>query len=152
MFCCRCGAPIFQQASICLSCGGDLSDPPSKATSVSAEGTPAPLKCHSCGKSDELVAWDFGLGKTITTKSNWDETLISGAISAVALPLIGVGIVRLPGNRSTFAVLRLRLLLCESCCRNRASYSCHPYWNEANRMGYTRFFDSSELGDMNFKR
>src|SRR5256885_15855613 len=121
MFCCRCGAPIFQQAPVCLSCGGAISDPASAATSVSAEGTPIPLICHNCGKSDELVAWDFGLGRAITTKRNWDETLISGAISAVTLPLIGVGMVRLPGNRSTFAVLRLWLLLCESCSRNRSS-------------------------------
>jgi hypothetical protein len=164
MFCCKCGAKVYHEAKYCHNCANALPDPTidieplpkdteSKANSIavrSASGSETrsnrkDLKCHKCGSSGGLKAWDFGLGKVVSTKRAWGETAISAALSAVTAPLIGYGMLRLPGKRTSFTVLRLRLVLCDACVRNRGGYSSHPFWNEANRLGYTEFFGPTEL-------
>ena len=164
MFCCMCGAKIYHEAKYCHNCASALPDPTldigplpednrSKASSIaarSASGSETKSdrkdpRCHKCGASDGLKAWNFGLGKADSTKRAWGETAISAALSAVTVPLIGFGMLRLPGKRTSFTVLRLRLVLCDACWRDRAGYSSHPFWNEANSLGYTEFFGPTEL-------
>lgn len=164
MFCCKCRAKIYHEAKYCHNCGDPLSGPTidvghmpesiesktdSNATRSSTNSrTRSDLKepnCHKCGAAGGLKAWDFGLGKAIETKRVWGETAISAALSAVTVPLIGYGVLRLPGKKTSFSVVRLRLILCDACCRNRVGYSAHPFWEEANRLGYTEFFDQMEL-------
>lgn len=147
MFCCKRGAEIYLQAKYCHNCGGVLPDPTFEGRPV-RDGVSNALKCHKCGASKGIKAWDFGLGKAISSKRAWGETAMSAALSAVTVPLIGYGMLRLPGKKTNFRVLRLRLMLCDSCWQNRAGYSFHPFWNEANRLGFTEFFPSTELDKM----
>lgn len=165
MFCCKCGSKIYHEAKYCHNCGNALPGPaldvgPSMPEGIETEADSATKhpppnlvitsdckepKCHKCGAAGGLKAWDFGLGKIVTTKRAWGETAISAALSAVTVPLTGYGMLRLPGKKTRFSVVRLRLVLCDTCLRNQAGYSSHPFWEEANRLGYTEFFDQTEL-------
>ena len=93
-----------------------------------------------------MFAWDFGLGKPIASKRVWASTAASLAVSAMTVPLFGLGRLDLPGRKTTFTVLRLQLVLCESCQqRGGIHYSVHPWWGDALRLGYTQFFDGDDL-------
>lgn len=152
MFCCRCGTEIILGAKYCHSCGDALPDSELKQ-SDSADVAPGTRerttadanRCHKCGSSGAVHSWDFGLGKLTSSKREWGKTAISAALSAATVPLIGVGMLQLPGKRTTFSVLPLRLLLCDSCLRNREGYPCHPLWAEAQRLGFTEFFCAGDL-------
>jgi hypothetical protein len=150
MFCCKCGAEIHREATHCHKCGDVLPGMVATHSPAGSQSTAGrqEAKCHKCGGTAGLTAWDFGLGKVLSTNRAWSETAISAALSAVAVPLIGFGMLRLPGKRTSFSVLRLRLVLCDACLRNRVGYSAHPLWEEANRQGYTEFFGTTELGKL----
>lgn len=169
MFCCKCGGRNPDDASYCHSCGillykGD--DPkversPRKPTAHEVETLPdeeqrrlidellpigqKPHECHACGRKDNLYGWDFGLGKPISTKRAWGETAASIAVSAVSLALGGPGLVHLPGKKTRLRVLRLRLILCDSCRRRQISYTLHPWWEPARRLGYTEFLSADDM-------
>ena len=81
----------------------------------------------------------------VSIKRAWGETAVSAVLSAVTVPLIGYGMLRMPGEKTKFNVLCLRLVLCDACWRKRVGYSSHPFWREAIKLGYTEFFDSTEL-------
>jgi hypothetical protein len=104
-----------------------------------------PHECHACGRKDNLHGWDFGLGKPISTKRAWGKTAWSIAVSAVSLSLGGAGIVQLPGTKTRLRVLRLRLILCESCIRGQTNYTLHPWWEPARRLGYTEFLSADDM-------
>jgi hypothetical protein len=104
-----------------------------------------PHECHACGRTDNLYDWNFGLGKKISTKRAWGGTAWSLAISAITVPLIGAGGVQLPGKKTRLRVLRLRLVLCDSCRQQRLDYSVHPWWAMANRLGYSEFLNAEQL-------
>jgi hypothetical protein len=65
--------------------------------------------------------------------------------SAIALPTIGVGFIRLPVKKTHLRVLRLRLILCDVCSRGQVAYTYHPWWNQAFRLGYTEFLTPDDL-------
>lgn len=73
------------------------------------------------------------------------EAAWSVAVSPVTIPLIGAGGLRLPGRKTSYRVLRLRLILCDSCWGGQTRYSLHPWWRTAIRLGYTEFFDAEGL-------
>jgi len=103
-------------------------------------------ECHGCGRRDTLRGWDFGLGRPLGARTDWDGTLASIALSAVTIPLLGVAGLRLPGKSVTLSVLRLQLLLCDACAsQGKTPYSVHPVWSEAVRLGYTYFLDAGAL-------
>jgi len=171
MFCCKCGARNPDDATYCRSCGSLLckgNEPkveqsPRKPTTHEVETLPdeeqrrlidellpidqKPHECHACGRRDNLHGWDFGLGKPISTKRAWGETVRSVAVSAVTLPLIGAGGVQLPGKKTCLRVLRLRLILCDSCIREQTNYTfhVHPWWEPARRLGYTEFLSADDM-------
>jgi len=160
MYCCKCGAEIYLRSKYCHNCGDtlpesapDLESSFSHGAEVATNKESAPRRqpispqpsCHKCGSYLRLNSWDFGLGKVALSRRSWSETAISAALSAVSVPLTGYGMLRLPGKRTTFGVLRLRLILCDSCVRNREGYECHPLWAEAHRLGFTEFFCSADL-------
>ena len=169
MFCCKCGTQNPDAASYCNECGSLLYKQETKHPDKSAkEKLPRqveipqnaeqrrlaeellaidqrPHECHACGCSDRLHGWDFGLGKKTSTKWAWGETALSVAVSAVSIPLIGVAGLQLPGKKTRYQVLRLRLILCDSCWEGQAKYSLHPWWQTATRLGYTEFFDANAL-------
>jgi hypothetical protein len=179
MFCCKCGAKTPGDANFCNKCGsslyreaaehsGGLADNRA-ASGHTPEGTaqpalikellaidPKPHECHACGRRDKLFAWDFGMARRISTKRAWGESALSIALSAASLPLLGVGVLTMPGKKIRYQVLRLRLVFCERCCRqNRASaysrrlrsaaYSVHPWFEVARRIGYTEFLGANAL-------
>jgi hypothetical protein len=180
MFCCKCGARNPKDASFCHECGSSLYkeeagflDPATESKKPHKVEKPLseeqrrlieellpidqkPHECHACGRTDSLSGWDFGLGKRISTKRAWGETASSVAVSVVTMPLLGVGGLQLPGKKTHYEVLRLRLILCESCCRQHrvlggshqvdsAIYSVHPWFEPARRLGYVEFFDANGL-------
>lgn len=104
-----------------------------------------PHECHACGRKDNLHSWDFGLGKNVSTKRAWSETALSVAVSAVTILLVGVAGLQLPGKKTSYRVLRLRLILCDVCWEGETKYSLHPWWQKATQLGYTQFFDADGL-------
>ena len=169
MFCCKCGARNPESASYCHKCGCSLYKEEANQAGRTAEGKNSdqvetapteeqrqlidellpidqkPHECHACGRTDSLYGWDFGLGKKISTKRAWGETAWSVAVSAVTIPLIGVGGLQLPGKKMRLRVLRLRLILCDSCRDGQVKYNLHPWWEPAGRLGYTKFLNAEEL-------
>lgn len=169
MFCCKCGSLNPDDANFCHKCGSSLYRAAGGNPSDSAKNkTPhqlephvseeqrqlieellpidqKPDECHACGRKDHLRSWDFGLGKKLSTKRAWGATAWSVAVSAVTIPLLGAGGVRLPGQKTSYRVLRLRLTLCDSCWEGQAKYGLHPWWQTAIRLGYTEFFDAEGL-------
>lgn len=169
MFCCSCGASNPKGANYCHKCGSEMSTPSMetdhaeesplqrKASSSEEESEQQRLvsellpidrklhECHRCGRKEDLYGWDFGLGKVVSTRRNWAETALSVAASAVFVPLVGYGVLRLPGKASCLRVIRLRLILCGSCWGNRVNYALHPWWEPATRLGYTKFLNADEL-------
>lgn len=169
MYCCKCGARNPEEASYCHKCGVSLYreeagqvEPSAKNENSRQIATPSdeeqrrlidellpidqkPHECHACGRKDNLYGWDFGLGKSISTKRTWGGAAWSVAVSAVTLPLVGYGGVQLPGKKTRLRVLRLRLILCDSCRRGKINYAFHPWWEPARRLGYTQFLNANEL-------
>jgi hypothetical protein len=172
MFCCKCGARNADAATYCRSCGsllykGDgpkVQQSPKKPTAHEVETLPdeelrrlidellpidqKPHECHGCGRKDNLHSWDFGLGKIISIDRAWGKTALSIAVSAVTFLTGGPdGIVPLPGTKARLRVLRLRLILCESCIRGRTNYTfhVHPWWEPARRLGYAKFVSADDM-------
>jgi len=91
---------------------------------------PSP-ECQGCGRRDALRRWNFGLGRPLGTETDWGETLASIAVSAVTIPMLGIAGLRLPGKKTSLSVLRLQLLLCDTCTRQgKTPYSVLPVWSE----------------------
>lgn len=168
MFCCKCGTRNPDDANFCHKCGSSLYVDETRHLDQSAwDKLPHQIEtaqneqrhvidellpidqrrqeCHSCGRRDTLHSWDFGLGKKIATSRAWGGTALSAAISAVTIPLIGAGGLQLPGKSTSYQVLRLRLVLCDSCWKGGAGYSLHPWWQKAAQLGYLEFFDAEGL-------
>jgi hypothetical protein len=109
--------------------------------------------CHKCGSNAAPHVWLFGLGKIVSNRRAWGETAVTAAVSAVTLPLLGAGALRFPGKKTSFQVLQLRLRLCDPCARGKdTAYSMHPAWTKAMALGYTEFFDTSELNKFQISR
>ena len=156
MYCCACGSPTGDDAHYCQKCGKAL-PPVARLTQNKQEREQSEIarlmskvnqshECHGCGRRDTLRGWDFGLGRPLGARTDWDGTLASIALSAVTIPLLGVAGLRLPGKSVTLSVLRLQLLLCDACAsQGKTPYSVHPVWSEAVRLGYTYFLDAGAL-------
>jgi hypothetical protein len=114
--------------------------------------------CHYCGSVDDLVHWDFALMRVADSKRSWGETIGTAAVSAITLPLLGVGAVRLPGSSLEGQALHLRLVVCKPCCRkegnmlglfmlNEKRASKHPLWQPLHDAGFTKFLDGEKMPD-----
>jgi hypothetical protein len=158
MHCCRCGAKLADDAKSCAGCHAPVaSEESSRAGPPNAVDQEAIISeilaqdshsgsCHKCGSNLPLHTWRFGLGKIVSSRRDWGETAVSAAVSAVTLPLLGAGALRFPGKKTSFHMLQLRLRLCDSCARSKdTAYSMHPGWRNATSLGYTEFFDATEL-------
>ena len=169
MFCCKCGARNAEHARFCHKCGDALYvEGTGQVGSAAENGTPPkvetfdsseqqqlmsrllpisqkPNECHACGRAEKLYTWDFGLGKIISTKRAWGQTALSVAVSAVTIPLLGAGGFELPGKKTRLRVLRLQLVLCDSCRHSHSRYDLHPWWEPARKLGYTEFLNADEL-------
>jgi hypothetical protein len=164
MYCCKCGTKIVAEAAFCHKCGqpvyaeGEVVATQTQSPQGPSERTPdsALMRelasidkqahcCHACGKKDQLLSWDFGLGKPIGTKREWAKTAVSVAVSAVTIPLLGAGMLQLPGTSTRLSVLPLKLVLCSDCHKSKKSYDVHPWWAPLRRYGYTEFVSAQAL-------
>lgn len=180
MFCFNCGAENTADVIYCFKCGNELwpANPPRRALparSIPSKTEPSssikqldaifqidhkPHECHSCGRKDNLLTFEFGLGKKVSSRRLWKETAVSAGISAVTMPFLGMGVIHLPGKRTRFQVLRLQLVLCKSCltrCMTSRpphhvdlwAYALHPWWIPAKCLGYTEVLAPDQLKNMN---
>jgi hypothetical protein len=160
MYCCNCGAQTYKDSRFCHKCGSSVPEETEPCHDSEGKQEQQLLQelmskdrkahvCHRCGGSGKLFCWDFGLGKPVASKRAWAGTAASLAVSAITLPLLGVGRLDLPGKKTTLSVLRLRLMLCESCKKlDGIHYSLHPWWEDALRMGYTQFLNADDLKNL----
>jgi hypothetical protein len=114
-------------------------------------------KCHICGSTHKTVRRDFGLAEVLVDKRNWAETAVSVAISVVTLPTLGVGRISFPGRTRRLRVLKLHLILCDACMREKttallwdskltaADYARHPAWEVAQQLGFVKILTAKEL-------
>ena len=97
-------------------------------------------QCLICTSSYRLAAFDFGLAK-VKVARDWTATIASAAISAVAIPLVGFGAVRLPDKTTGIRMYKLRITLCEECLSELAKSvpdpSIHPWFWILWDHGYT---------------
>lgn len=116
------------------------------------QGNNAP--CHICGIAAKLSYHEFGLLRLLSKERDWTMTAASVAISGLTLPFLGYGQVRGPDATKKGNILRMRLVVCESCLKKRqistskltiADYSKHPFWSEAHNAGFDTFIEGSDL-------
>jgi hypothetical protein len=104
-----------------------------------------PCECHGCGRTEGLTAYEFGLAKVLSAKRDWTRTAASVVISAVSVPLTGLGMIQLPGKRTRVRALRMKLILCETCRKKQVNYPAHPWWYPAQELSYDTFLGEEEL-------
>ncbi len=164
MYCCSCAAQTSEESHICHKCGTPVPHTPfNNASTQRPFGSETeqeqrrveqrllskdrkPHQWHQCEGRGKLHGWDFGLGKIIAEKRVWGATAVSVAVSAITVPILGVGMLERPGKETSLTVLRLRLMLSESGSqRGGVSYSVHPCWDGAMSLGYTEFLSADDL-------
>jgi hypothetical protein len=172
VYCGSCGAENPEYGRYCHRCGtvfvsGSTNAEPGSAPTAKGQSTAVsaldedepevrglrklaridtkPLECHSCGKTEGLIGYKFGLAKVLSAKRDWTGTAVSAVVSAVSIPLVGLGMIELPGKKTRLRALRMKLVLCEPCRRAQTSYSAHPWWHSAHVLGYTTFLSEEDL-------
>jgi hypothetical protein len=169
MFCCMCGARNLDNARLCHNCTApfeahslppsnsgytqplssrDLENPEVQGLIRLSKISQKPGECHSCGKRENLTSFQFGLAKPLSTERDWRMTAASVLVSAVSVPLVGFGVLQLPGKKTNMRVMRLRLVLCRVCWTARKGYALHPWWAIAQESGYTVFITAEELSTL----
>ena len=58
-----------------------------------------PNECHGCGRTEGLKGYNFGLAKVLSAKRDWTEIAASVALSAISVPLVGLGMIKIPGKK-----------------------------------------------------
>jgi hypothetical protein len=114
--------------------------------------------CHYCGSGDELVHHDFALMAVEKASRKWGETAASIALSAALFPVLGGGVVQLPGKSFHGAAIHLRLVVCKSCRKknsnlfgafviNQQKAATHPLWSHLITAGFTKFIEKESMPD-----
>lgn len=112
--------------------------------------------CHFCGSQEKLKRYEFGLMRVESSKRNWSEAVATVAISAVTLPLAGVGRVHLPSKSYSGSLLRLNLVACDACVRKNSNFlglffvkekhaMHHPLWQSLQDSGFTKYVAPDDL-------
>ncbi len=171
VYCCNCGAENPDCGRYCHRCGTALLSgathpepnpkPPAQNQPTAAKVLDEeeeisgirklssvdtkPYECHSCGRTQGLMGYEFGLAKVLSSERDWTMTAASVVVSAISMPLVGLGMLELPGKRNRVRALRLRLVLCESCRVGQLNYRTHPWWHSAQRLGYNTLLSEQDL-------
>ena len=114
--------------------------------------------CHYCASETDLVRWDFALMKVEESRISIGATAASAAVSALTLPLLGAGVLRLPGRSHSGQALHLRLATCKPCCKTHGNFfglfmlneqraSAHPLWHALHEHGFTKFLAAEKMPD-----
>lgn len=106
--------------------------------------------CHVCGSSENVSRHPFALATPPETSRDWMSTGVSLALSAVTLPLFGIGSLMGPSKNSTARIARLELVLCGACRKQHPGvlgpndYAKHPQWSGLQELGFTEFMTTEE--------
>ena len=114
--------------------------------------------CHYCGGSSDLIYFNFALMSVDSSNIRFGETVVSAAISVATLPLLGAGLLRLPGRVMSGEALHLKLVVCKSCCKehgnmfglfmlNEQRASQHPLWRDLHSHGFTKYLPENQMPD-----
>jgi hypothetical protein len=104
--------------------------------------------CHGCGSGDELEDFLFGLAQLGSPIKQWAPTAISLAISALAIPIAGIGYLAWRKDKALGMGFVLRLVLCSHCADDysdyygnlsQEAYRLHPWYDRVVDEGYTEF-------------
>jgi hypothetical protein len=162
MFCPGCGAKLQIDGAFCHKCGRRIHSIDSSVIALREinratfaarnertllairHGAPSLSICQICSASAELSYMEFGLGK-LEIRRRWDETFISALVSAVSLPVFGLGMTTLPTKKSGMRVIRLRLILCSKCLTARPDFRSHPWFRKLWECGYNQFIPPEQL-------
>lgn len=112
--------------------------------------------CHYCGSEEELQQYHFAMMRVDKTGRNWGSTAITAAMSAAAVPLLGVAALAMPGRTFHGSALNLRLKVCKLCQKknsnifglfmlNEERASHHPAWKQLKDAGFEKFFDTEKI-------
>jgi len=112
--------------------------------------------CHYCESTDDLKHHDFALMNVDKTNRKWGETAASIALSAALFPVLGGGMVRLPGRSFQGAAIHLRLVVCKACRKKNGNIfgaffldekkaAKHPLWDHLIAAGYRKFLAHDKL-------
>lgn len=115
--------------------------------------------CHLCSARPPVTSIDFAVAKKLNTTRDWSSTVASVALSAVTLPLFGMGHLQGPGKQVSYRTLRLHLMLCQKCRDERRGmfrsiklghedFARHPAVNQASRIGYNIILTPQELDQL----
>jgi hypothetical protein len=110
------------------------------------QGAPDTSKCQICFSSTELFLIEFGLGKFQASR-RWDRVFGSALISAVSLPLCGLGFIALPTKKTNLEIVRLKLVLCSRCWTSQRNldFRAHPWFQPLWNSGYHQFIPPEKL-------
>jgi hypothetical protein len=117
--------------------------------------------CHLCGIRSPRSAYEFGVARIMSTRRDWGKTIASVAISAITLPLLGVGRFKGPGKETRARIIRLELMVCDFCKDNRTSlfnsvklsyddYEMHPSVKKATEISFAKIITREELKKYSF--
>lgn len=109
--------------------------------------------CHLCGSPQSTAVVAFGLAALVEADRKMDLGATT-VISAIALPLLGAGVL-ISRGQSTQDILRLKLRLCASCQEGKRwmgrldlveeDYRQHPAYAQAEVLGFTRLMWAEHL-------
>jgi hypothetical protein len=163
MYCSGCGTELLAGGDFCHKCGRKA--PQETSPALISQDSPAAAsrprndeelllalekevpnlhKCYACSSGKGLVYIDFGLGMAETGRK-WKEAILSGIVSAVSLPLTGVGKLILPTKKRGIRVIRLRLAVCTECVTAEPDFTEHPWFQILWEYGFNEFIPPNEL-------
>jgi ribosomal protein L40E len=171
MYCVICGSHNPEHGKFCQECGNRLVRTKSELVPrASTENElllevlrtdSKPNKCHRCGAETDLTRHGFAIGKVISMKREWGETIAHvglSAVSIVAAPVTGFGVFgwKSPKKTTSFKLFKAELVLCSSCLswawRTRHStelkedaYRLHPWAEKARSIGYDKYLSAEEV-------
>lgn len=163
MYCPACGAQLLSESEFCHKCGRksphellltiDTRDrgvvvtrPRNEEELIAAleRELPKLQRCSVCSAKDNLTYINFGLGM-LKTGRRWKETFLSAAVSAVSLPLVGMGKLILPTKLSSIRVIPLFLAVCSKCISGEPDFTKHPCFSILWDYGFNKFIPTNEL-------
>lgn len=114
--------------------------------------------CRYCACETDLIRWNFALMRVEGSRISIGTTVTSAAVSAITLPFLGAGLLRLPGRSHSGQALHLRLITCKPCCKRHGNFfglftlnerraSTHPLWHALHEHGFTKYLAEEKMPD-----
>ena len=112
--------------------------------------------CHCCGSTNEIQRFGFGMMRVTKSELNISATAATALASALLIPLVGSGAIRLPGRNLQGSILYLKLALCPICRKREANWmgffmlkerhiALHPLWKQLQEAGFAKFLNEERV-------